>query len=71
MGDSEDRSAGAQVTGGKYLTDRVYLEVRTDTETGVSDATLRIDVTKNLQVESDVGAQAGGNRLGLRWKKDY
>lgn len=71
VGASEDRSAGAQVTGGKYLTDRVYLEVRTDTETGASEATLRVDVTKNLQVESDVGAQATGNRLGLRWKKDY
>ncbi len=71
VGASEDRSAGAQVTGGKYLTDRVYLEVRTDTETGASDATLRVDVTRNLQVESDVGGQTGGNRLGLRWKKDY
>lgn len=57
------------VTGGKYLTKNVYLEVRTDTETGESTATVRFDVTRNLQLESDVGGQTSG--LGVRWKKDY
>lgn len=65
-----DRSAGPQVTGGKYLTDNVYLEVRTDTETGQSNALLRLDVTRNLQLESSAGSD-NDNRLGIRWKKDY
>lgn len=57
------------VTGGKYLTKNVYLEVSTDTETGESKATVRFDVTRNLQLQSDVGGQTSG--VGVRWKKDY
>lgn len=65
-----DRSAGPQITGGKYLTDSVYLEVRSDTGTGQSNALLRLDITRNLQLESSAGSD-NDNRLGIRWKKDY
>ncbi len=61
---------GRLVTGGKYLTNNVYLEVQTRTDTGESNATVRLDITRNLQVESDVGSD-NSSTIGLRWKKDY
>lgn len=68
--ESEETTDGRLVTGGKYLTNNIYLEVQTSTDTGESNAAVRVDITRNLQVESDVGSD-NSSRIGIRWKKDY
>ncbi|MDA5192414.1 translocation/assembly module TamB domain-containing protein [Govanella unica] len=70
VGSNEAEGMGTAVTGGKYLTRDIYLEVTTDTSTGESKATVRYDVTRKLQVEAGVGA-ADNSSVGVRWKEDY
>jgi autotransporter translocation and assembly factor TamB len=68
--DGEEETGGRLVTGGKYLSNNIYLEVQTQTDTGESNATVRVDLTRHLQVESDVGSD-NSSSIGVRWKKDY
>lgn len=69
--ENDDQETGGRlVTGGKYLSNNIYLEVQTRTDTGESNAAVRVDLTRNLQVESDVGSD-NSSSIGLQWKKDY
>ena len=68
--DGEEDVGGRLVTGGKYLSNNIYLEVQTQTDTGESNATVRFDLTNHLQIESDVGSD-NSSSIGVRWKKDY
>lgn len=61
---------GATVGAGKYLTDKVYLEVQGGGEEGSGGARIEIEVTPNISVESEVGQDAQGG-AGVFWKKDY
>ncbi|RME66014.1 MAG: translocation/assembly module TamB, partial [Alphaproteobacteria bacterium] len=63
-------SGGTTVTGGKYLTDKVYLEVTTEPSTGESSAVVEWDITRRLSLLSRVRQQADAN-FGLRWSRDY
>lgn len=60
----------ATVGAGKYLTDKVYLEVQGGGEEGSGGARIEIEVTPNISVESEVGQDAQGG-AGVFWKKDY
>jgi translocation and assembly module TamB len=64
--DDGETSVGA----GKYLTDDVYLEVEGGSGEESGAATLQIELTPNVTVESEVGqdARAGG---GILWRYDY
>lgn len=64
--DEGETSIGA----GKYLTDDVYLEVEGGAGQESGAATLQIELTPNITVESEVGqdARAGG---GILWRYDY
>lgn len=65
--DSEgDTSIGV----GKYLTDKVYLELETGAGEGADAARVQIEVTPSITVESELGqdAQAGA---GVQWRWDY
>lgn len=67
----ESDDDGATTVGvGKYLTDRVYLRVENDTGGTGSAASIEVEVTPSISVESSVGqdAQAGG---GIFWTRDY
>lgn len=65
-----DEEGATSVGAGKYLTDKVYLEVESGAGEAGGAATLQIEVTPNITVESEVGqdAQAGG---GIFWRYDY
>lgn len=65
-----DEEGATSVGAGKYLTDNVYLEVESGAGEAGGAATLQIEVTPNITVESEVGqdAQAGG---GVFWRYDY
>ncbi len=69
-GDGTDRSAGALIAGGKYLTNNIYIEVETAPSTGQSKASVKVDLTDNLSVESDVGSD-NTTGISLQWRKDY
>lgn len=65
-----DETGAASVGVGKYLTDKVYLELEKGKGPASGAASIQIEVTPNINVESEVGqdARVGG---GVFWKRDY
>lgn len=65
-----DESGGTNVDVGKYLTDNVYLEFSKGKAENSGEATIQIEVTPSVNIESKIGqdAQGGG---GVFWKHDY
>lgn len=65
-----DESGEANVEAGKYLTDNVYLELSKGKAENSGAATIQIEVTPSVNIESEIGqdAQGGG---GVFWKHDY
>lgn len=65
-----DESGETNVGVGKYLTDRVYLEVEKGKAENSGAAVIQFEVTPSVNIESRVGqdAQTGG---GILWKHDY
>lgn len=65
-----DETGAASVGVGKYLTDKVYLEVEKGKGPTSGAASIQIEITPNVNVESEVGqdARVGG---GVFWKRDY
>ncbi|WP_293676652.1 translocation/assembly module TamB domain-containing protein [uncultured Phenylobacterium sp.] len=62
-------TSGVSVSGGKYLTDDVYLELTGGGREGPS-AQVEWRIRKNLSIISRIAGQAG-NRLAVRWRRDY
>ena len=60
---------GVTVSGGKYLTDNVYLELTGGGRAGAA-AQVEWRVRRNLSILSRVGGQGDG-RLAVRWRRDY
>jgi translocation and assembly module TamB len=63
------QTTGTTVSGGKYLTDNVYLELTGGGRTGPS-AQVEWRVRRDLSLVSMVGTQ-GDARLSIRFRKDY
>lgn len=64
-----DEVSGVTVSGGKYLTDNVYLEITGGGREGPS-AQVEWRVRPNLAIISRITGQ-GDARLSVRWRKDY
>jgi translocation and assembly module TamB len=65
-----DEEGNAEVRAGAYVGRGVYLGVERNTGSGESEATVEIDVTRNLSVETGIGT--GNQRsIGLNWRRDY
>ena len=66
----QDAEEGPSVGVGKYLTDKVYMELEQGAGEASGAASLQIEVTPNIEVETKVGqdAQAGA---GVSWSWDY
>jgi translocation and assembly module TamB len=66
-----DRAKGAStaLSGGKYLTDRIYVEVATDGR-GYTATTIEYDITRTLSVLSEI-ATLGGTNIGVKYSKEY
>jgi autotransporter translocation and assembly factor TamB len=60
----------ATLGAGKYLSDRVYLEVEQGLDPQSSKAKVQVEVTPNITVESEIGANSEGG-MGVRWKWNY
>ena len=54
---------------GKYIHDRVYLRLDSDLRTGEETASVDVELTPRINLESTIGPKGGG--LGLFWKRDY
>jgi translocation and assembly module TamB len=54
---------------GKYIHDRVYLRLDSDLRTGDETASVDIELTPRINLESTIGPKGGG--LGVFWKRDY
>jgi autotransporter translocation and assembly factor TamB len=66
-GESEEGEGGAEA--GKYLSNSVYIGVE-GSAAGETGATVEIEITPRLKLESDVG-QKDKSQMGLKWKRDY
>ncbi|MFN3700727.1 MAG: translocation/assembly module TamB domain-containing protein [Alphaproteobacteria bacterium] len=65
-----DEEGVASVGVGKYLTEKVYLEVERSGAEGSGAAKLQIELTPRITVESEVGQDAQGG-AGVFWRWDY
>ncbi|RAK56323.1 translocation/assembly module TamB [Phenylobacterium soli] len=61
--------AGVTVSGGKYLTDKVYLELTGGGREG-SSAQVEWRLKRSLSIVSKIAGQTGGS-LAIRWRRDY
>jgi translocation and assembly module TamB len=60
---------GMAVSGGKYITDRIYLEVGGGPAGPQGSVEWRVQ--KNLSVVSKLVGEGGDSQLEVRWRKDY
>jgi translocation and assembly module TamB len=63
------QQSGVTVSGGKYLTDDLYLELTGGGREGPS-AQVEWRIGKSLSILSRLAGQSG-NRVAVRWRKDY
>lgn len=64
-----DAEGSTSVTAGKYITDEIYTDVTSNTESG-TDISLNIDLTKSLTGKATV-AEDGNSSIGLFFERDY
>ncbi|MCP5380931.1 MAG: translocation/assembly module TamB domain-containing protein [Kordiimonadaceae bacterium] len=64
------REYGTTITGGKYLTNNVYVEVSTAPATGETSTAVEVDLTKNLSLVTKRTLDHD-NSLSIRWSWDY
>ncbi|MDZ4370602.1 MAG: translocation/assembly module TamB domain-containing protein, partial [Phenylobacterium sp.] len=62
--------AGVTVSGGKYLTDNVYLELTGGGREGPT-ATVEWRIRRNISILSRLAGGETGNRIAIRWRRDY
>ena len=65
-----DDKGGTTAEAGRQLSERVYLGARQGTRAGETQGVLRIELTPNLKLETDVGATSG-SRAGIAYEKEY
>jgi translocation and assembly module TamB len=65
-----DQASGVTVSGGKYLTENVYVELTGGGREGPS-AQVEWRVKRHLSILSKLAGGQAGNRLAVRWRKDY
>ncbi|MBV8915224.1 MAG: translocation/assembly module TamB domain-containing protein [Acetobacteraceae bacterium] len=68
---SASSGSGATVEAGRYVANGVYLGAKQGTSGSGTGATLQIDITKGLKLETDVGTGSGGNQVGVTYQFEY
>ncbi|WP_275785477.1 translocation/assembly module TamB domain-containing protein [Pararhizobium gei] len=66
---STDASGGAEVTAGKYLNDRTYLELKSGAEAGGGKAIINLDVGRGIKLRGEAGGEGTG--AGIFYEKEY
>ncbi len=65
-GEDGNSSVGA----GKYISDNVYLELETGSGENANSATIEIELTPSITIESEIGQDARSG-AAIMWKRDY
>lgn len=65
-----DSSEGVTVGAGKYISDKVYLEVEQGTAEASGAVSVEIEITPSMSVESKA-AQNGESDIGVSWEWNY
>jgi translocation and assembly module TamB len=58
------------VKAGKYITDKIYLEVEQGLQSESSTATVEVDLLPDIKAEVEFN-QASDSSVGIKWKHDY
>jgi translocation and assembly module TamB len=61
---------GASLSVGKYVAPGVFLKLQQGLGAGGSRAVVEVEITDNISVETDVGADSQSS-VGVNWKVDY
>ena len=69
LGEDKTTGAGPSIAAGKYITNRIYVEVTTDAK-GYSTTQLEIGLTRTLRLLSAVSS-FGTSNVGLKYSRDY
>ena len=59
------------IEAGRYIANGVYVGAKQGTTGGQTQATVQIDITKGLKLQTDVGTGQGGNAVGLTYQFEY
>ena len=64
-------ASGPSIEAGRYVANGVYVGAKQGTTGSQTQATVQIDITKGLKLETDVGSGQGGNQVGLTYQFEY
>lgn len=67
---SQTAATGPSLNAGRYVAPGVYLGVKQGAKAGSSAATVELDVTSHVKVETDIGAE-DNSRAGINMQWDY
>ncbi|MFW6456497.1 MAG: translocation/assembly module TamB domain-containing protein [Desulfohalobiaceae bacterium] len=67
---TDQETGGVQFGLGKYVHERVYMQVEKGTEPGSDEVSVEVELTPRLNLESSLESEGQGG-LGLFWKLDY
>ncbi|MDY7036146.1 MAG: translocation/assembly module TamB domain-containing protein, partial [Thermodesulfobacteriota bacterium] len=67
---SDDESADTSISIGKYMSDKVYIEVEQGIGADTGKVIVEIELAPNITVETDMGTK-GQSGVELNWKWDY
>lgn len=65
-----DSQGRAQVSAGKYLNERTYLELKQDPETGGGKAAINLDIGRGVKLRGEAGSNGAG-AAGIFYEKEY
>lgn len=70
--DETGEGQGVSVGAGKYIGDKIYLEVeKTPDPANPWKASAEIEINDNVSIETTTGANPGSQGVGIQWKRDY
>lgn len=67
---TRDEDGHAQFGLGKYIHEKVYMEVKKGTAPGSDTVSVQVELTPNINLESNVDSDSEGG-IGIFWKFDY
>ena len=67
---TDESGQGAAVSVGRYVNDRTYVGVRQGTEAGSTRVTIDLDITNEIKVRGETGAN-GNTKGGIFFERDY
>ncbi|HDR16341.1 MAG TPA: hypothetical protein ENN79_12830 [Desulfobacteraceae bacterium] len=67
---SDENEGEASIRAGKYINDRIYLQVEQGVGSDSSRASVEVEISPNLSLETEMGSDSGSG-VGVKWRWDY